>query len=267
MAEHGLNETVIGVAMDGTGLGTDGKIWGGEFFVADLNDFERYAHFDYIPMPGGDLVTKEPWRTAVSYLYNVYGREFLEFDLPFLKDISKDKLNLILLAIDKKINCPESSSAGRLFDAVAAISDICPISNFHAEAPMRLEAAIEKDIEESYEFSVGEIISFENTIKQIVNDVQNSVEKSVIAAKFHNTIINCIFVLAGKIRKERNVNKVVMSGGSFQNAYILKKVEQLLKKNGFTVYAHEKVPTNDAGIALGQLAIAAKRREIKENVK
>ncbi len=266
MAEHGLDETVIGIAFDGTGLGTDGKIWGGEFFIADLNIFERYSHFDYIPMPGGDLVTKEPWRTGVSYLYSIYGREFLDLNLPFLQDIPKDKLNLILMAIDKKLNCPESSSAGRLFDAVAAISGICPVSNFHAEAPMRLEAAIEKATEDSYEFTSGKTISFENTIKQIVDDVRNGVEKSIIAVKFHNTIINCIFTIARKIREERNVDIVVMSGGSFQNAYILEKAEQLLEKNGFTVYAHEKVPTNDAGIALGQLAIAAKRRE-RERIK
>ncbi len=265
MAEHNLDEDVIGVALDGTGLGTDGTIWGGEFFIANLNDFERYSHFDYIPLPGGDKVTKEPWRVGVSYLYQVYGKDFKDMNLPFLKDVHVDHLEIVMMAIDKKINCPQSSSAGRLFDAVSAITGICSVSHFHAEAPMRLEAAIIEDTDASYEFEVGESISFHKTIKGVVEDLTNKIDVSQIASKFHNTIINCIFAVAKKIREERKLNKVVMSGGSFQNAYILKKTEQLLERNGFEVYAHKKVPTNDAGIALGQLAIAAKRREIEKN--
>ncbi len=260
MAEHGLDEQVIGIAMDGTGLGTDNKIWGGEFFICDLNDFERFLHFDYIPLPGGDKVTEEPWRTAVSFLYKIYGRQFLDFELDFLSTIPKDKIEIIIQAIEKKINCPESSSAGRLFDAVAALTNICPVSNFHAEAPMRLEAAILEDNDEKYEFELNETISFEKTFRGIVTDLQNEISNSIISAKFHNTIINCIFVVAEKIRASNNINKVVLSGGSFQNAYILSKVEMLLEQNGFEVFSHKKVPSNDAGIALGQLAIAGKRR-------
>lgn len=265
MAEHNLDEDVIGVALDGTGLGTDGKIWGGEFLIANLNDFERYSHFDYIPLPGGDKVTKEPWRVGLSYLYKVYGKDFKDLNLSFLKDVPTDHLEIVLMAIDKNINCPESSSAGRLFDAIAAIADICPVSHFHAEAPMRLEAAIGEETNESYEFEVGESISFHKTIIGVVEDIKNKKTKALIASKFHNTIINCIFAIAEKIREERKINKVALSGGSFQNAYILEKIEQLLEQNGFEVYAHKKVPTNDAGIALGQLAIAAKRREIEKS--
>jgi hydrogenase maturation protein HypF len=263
MAEHGLDEQVIGIAMDGTGLGSDNKIWGGEFFVCDLNDFDRFSHFDYIPLPGGDKVTEEPWRTGVSFLYKIFGRQFLDFELDFLKEIPKDTVEIILKAIEKKINCPESSSAGRLFDAVAAITNICPVSKFHAEAPMRLEAAIEENITDKYEFDINETISFEQTFRAVITDLQNNVSSSEISAKFHNTFIYCIFVISEKIRRARNINKIVLSGGTFQNAYILEKLEQLLEENDFEVYSHKRLPSNDAGIALGQLAIAAKRRELR----
>src|ERR1035437_6867638 len=118
MAEHKLDEKVIGISFDGTGYGDDGNIWGGEFFICDLNDYDRISHFEYVPIPGGDRVADEPWRMAISYLYKVYGQDFLKIDLPFLKNISSEKIKLLLQAIDKKINCPITSSAGRLFDAV-----------------------------------------------------------------------------------------------------------------------------------------------------
>ncbi|MDD3686726.1 MAG: carbamoyltransferase HypF [Bacteroidales bacterium] len=260
MAEHGLDEQVIGVAMDGTGLGTDGKIWGAEFFVCDFNDFQRFCHFEYIPLPGGDKVTEEPWRTAVSMLYKYYGNEFRNLNLDFLQNIPTDKIDVIISAIDNKLNCPESSSAGRLFDAVSALTNICPVSGFHAEAPMRLEAAIEHESDKRYEVEIGEIISFCKTIEGIVNDLLNDVSKSDIAVKFHNTVVYAILKSAESIRQKTGLNKVVMSGGSFQNAFLLAKSEQLLNDKGFIVYSHKKIPANDGGLALGQLAIAARRR-------
>jgi hydrogenase maturation protein HypF len=260
MAEHHLDEKIIGVSFDGTGYGDDGNIWGGEFFVCDLNDCERISHFEYIPVPGGDKVSGEPWRMAVSYLYKVYGKEFLNLDLSFLKDIPKEKINLLLQAIDKKLNCPLTSSAGRLFDAVAAITGICTYNGFEAEAPMRLESAIGKDCEKSYNYTVNETVCFEKTINGIVNDVMNNVELSVIAAKFHNTLITAIIEVVSFARSKYNLNKVVLSGGVFQNRYLLENAENILTKNHFEVYTHCKVPSNDGGIALGQLAIGAKRK-------
>ena len=262
MAEHGLDEQVIGVSMDGTGYGGDGNIWGGEFFTCDLSDYKRYSHFDYISLPGGDSVTKEPWRTGISYLYKIYGKEFLNFDLPFLKSIDAEKSNLIIQAIEKKINCPLSSSAGRLFDAVAAITNVCPVSKFHAEAPMRLESIANAGIEFGYSFDLGEIVSFDSTIEAIVEDLNDNVDLADISAKFHNTVINAIFTTVSQIRKETSINKVVLSGGTFQNKYILSRLEKILKKEKFEVYSQLKVPSNDGGIALGQLVIAAKRREL-----
>ncbi len=263
MAEHYLDEKVIGVSFDGTGYGDDGNIWGGEFFICDLNDYERVSYFEYLPIPGGDKVSEEPWRMAVSYLYKVFGKEFLKFNLPFLKNISSEKINLLLQAIDKKLNCPLTSSAGRLFDAVAAITGICSINGFEAEAPVRLESAIDKHCKEKYKYSISEIVCFNQTIKGIVDDVMNLVEPPVISTKFHNTLISVILDVVSLVRKKYNLNKVVLSGGVFQNRYLLENVENILKENKFEVYAHSKVPSNDGGIALGQLAIAAKRRELE----
>ena len=262
MAEHGLDEKVIGVSFDGTGYGDDGNIWGGEFFICDLSDYKRYSHFEYIPLPGGDKVTKEPWRTGISYLYKYYGRDFLKFDLPFLKEINNEKVNIIIQAIEKNINCPLSSSSGRLFDAVAAITNVCTVSKFHAEAPMRLESISHPGIEYAYPFDFGKVVSFESTIKEIVEDLIENIDVSEISAKFHNTVINVIFAVASQIRKESGINKIVLSGGTFQNRYILSRIEQILEKENFEVYSQLKIPSNDGGIALGQLVIAAKKREL-----
>jgi hydrogenase maturation protein HypF len=267
MAEYNLDEKVIGVSMDGTGYGDDGNIWGGEFFVCDLAEYARNIHFEHIPLPGGDSVTKEPWRTAVSYLYKIFGNDFLKLDIPFVQNMDRSKTDIIIQAIDKKINCPLSSSAGRLFDAVAAITNVCTVSKFHAEAPMRLENIASGTVEIAYPFDFGEVISFDSTIEEIIQDITDEVPVPEISAKFHNTVINVIFAVSSQIRKETGLNKIVLSGGTFQNKYILSRLELILEKDGFEVYSHHKVPSNDGGIALGQLAIAAKMRKIGEQVK
>jgi len=262
MAENKLDEKVIGISFDGTGYGDDGNIWGGEFFICDLNEYDRISHFEYIPIPGGDRVADEPWRMAVSYLYKVYGKDFLKIELPFFKNISSEKINLIIQAIDKKINCPLTSSAGRLFDAVAAIANICTVNGFEAEAPMRLESIIGNKCKEHYNYKIDQTVCFDLTIKEIVDDVLNSVETSVISAKFHNTIISVILEAAKKAREKYSLNKIVLSGGVFQNKYLLEGIENNLTENKFEVFTHSKVPSNDGGIALGQLAIAAKRKSL-----
>ena len=258
MAEYKLDEKVIGVSFDGTGLGDDNHIWGGEFFVCDLKEYTRINHFDYIAMPGGDKASHEPWRMALSYLYKTYGKEFVELDLPFLKNIKPSTIELICAAIDKNINSPLTSSSGRLFDAVAAIINLCPLSKFHAEAPMRLEAIIDRKIKQAYPFTIGKTIIFEETIELIVNDLKRSAPLSEISAKFHNTIIAIILEVAKETRDNHNLNKIVLSGGTFQNKYLLENIETLLIKHNFEVFSPKKVPTNDGGIAIGQLVIAAK---------
>jgi len=261
MAENGLDEKVIGVALDGTGFGDDGHIWGGEFLLCDLADYQRIFHFDYVAMPGGDKASKEPWRMAISYLYKAFGKKFLDMDLPVLKEIDTQDILFLLSAIDKNINTPLTSSAGRLFDAVASLTGICHYSGFHAEAPMRLEKIIASGCSDSYSFQLNDVIDFQNTIKEIVQDIFNKIAPSIISAKFHNTIINVIFAASSTIRNRYDINSVVLSGGTFQNRYIAENVEKKLNDNGFNVITHSQVPSNDGGIALGQLSIAAKRRE------
>ena len=259
MAENKINEKVIGISFDGTGLGTDGNIWGSEFFICDLKDFLRVKHFEYVPMPGGDKAAEEPWRMAISYLYKYYGEKLFDINIPFLRKINNKSVELICHAIDKKINCPLTSGAGRLFDAVAALIDLCSINIFHAEAPMRLESAINKNIQSAYSFKIGNEISFEETFSQIISDIYKEESIALISTKFHNTIINVVIESVCEISKESGINSVVLSGGTFQNKYILGNIENRLEHKNFRVYSHKKIPTNDAGIAIGQMAIAAAR--------
>jgi hydrogenase maturation protein HypF len=263
MAEHGLDEKVVGVSLDGTGYGTDGKIWGAEFMVCDLAEFRRITHFDYVPLPGGDRAAEEPWRMAVSYLYRSYGASMHDLDLPLFRTVERDKIDILVKMIAQGINSPPASSAGRLFDAVSAILGVCYVANFPAEGPMRLESLAGSGVRDRYEFEMGETLVFDRTIRGIVEDVTKGVRSSVISARFHNTIISAIFETVKKICSEEKTDKVVLSGGVFQNAYLLSGTESILEKNHFKVYSHSAVPANDAGIALGQLAIAAKRREMK----
>ena len=264
MAEHDLDEQVIGISFDGTGFGIDGNIWGGEFLICDLNDFERFSHFEYIKQPGGDAANKHPWRMLLSYLQHYFGSDFINENLDLFPGIDKSEIALILSMIEKNINCPLSSSSGRLFDAVSALTGVCQTASYHAEAPMRLESLLgnKTELAEYYSYINKDIISFKSTFNEIISDLKSGVDKSVISAKFHNTIIELIVAMAEKMKRNTGVKKVVLSGGTFQNRYILEKAEGRLLKQGFKVFTQSEIPSNDGGIALGQLAIAAKRRSL-----
>jgi len=263
MAEHGLDENVIGIALDGTGYGTDGNTWGSEFFVCDLTDFERFTHFEYMALPGGDLATEEPWRMAFSLLYKIYRERYKDLEMNFIQQLDPEKARLIAGMIDKGINCPLTCGAGRLFDAVAALLGLVHIASFQAEGPMRLEAIVKADCTDYYEYTAGKTLKFDKTITGIVADLQNGLDQASIATKFHNTIIIAIFDSANAIRQQEGISKVVLSGGVFQNKYLLEGVTKILQNDHFEVYSHAAVPTNDGGIALGQLAVASKRRELQ----
>ncbi len=262
MAENSIHEPVIGIALDGTGYGTDGHIWGGEFMVCDYTRFERRAHFEYLPLPGGDRVATEPWRSGLSLLRRIYGNALFDLDLPLLKQVDPGKLKKVHEALEKGINCPLSSGAGRLFDAVAALTGLCLNARFHAEAPMRLESAIRQNISGIYEFAAGKEISFMPAIRQICGDLKAGVDAGSIAAKFHNTIAEASLQTVIHIRKETGIDKVALSGGTFQNKYLSELLERKLLLNKFTVYTHSKVPCNDGGLALGQIVIAANNLRI-----
>lgn len=258
MAEHGLDEEVIGICLDGTGFGPDENIWGSEFMIADLKGYSRFTHFDYIPMPGGEKAIKEPWRMAYSYIFK-YFDSFDYKSIPLFNSINTQKLSLIKEMIVNKMNSPLSSGAGRLFDAVSAILGLCPMETFDSEAPMRLESVIDCETDEFYPFLANKTVIFADTIKAILEDIPLH-EISVISAKFHNTVAQVILEVSKQIRKNKSLKKVVLSGGVFQNKYLLEKSSFLLSSNGFKVFTNHLVPANDGGISLGQIIIASKNR-------
>ncbi|MEE8441931.1 MAG: carbamoyltransferase HypF [Spirochaetia bacterium] len=272
MAEHGLTGPVIGVALDGTGFGDDGAVWGGEFMIAELTGYERFAHFDYIRLPGGDLAVNEPWRSGLSYLTRAFGPEGLRSSARSSLAIFRDEVvtsrerDAALHALAGGINAPLTSSAGRLFDAVAALCGICTRSRFDAEAPMRLTDCLAEGVEETYPFEIAgplgdapRRVQFDPMIRQIVHDVAAGIPVGLISARFHNTICKSLVDVAREAREERGINRVALSGGVFQNWYLLARSEEKLAAAGFEVFSHEKVPSNDGGIALGQLTVAAAR--------
>ncbi len=260
MAEHGLDEDVIGIAFDGTGFGDDGHIWGSEFFICNLKNYQQISHFEYLPLPGGDLAATEPWRMAIVYLYQIYGKDFHTLKLPIIKNTSPEKIDWLLKAIGNNINCPLSSGAGRVFDAVSALLGLCYYSTFEAEAPIRLENIADHNEIKQYTYDVKNTISFKESIKEIIVDIKNGTLPETIAGKFHNTIVAATSEKIVEIKKMSGLKKVVLSGGSFQNKILLEKTCKKLTNSGFKVYTHQHIPANDGGISLGQLIIAAKNR-------
>jgi hydrogenase maturation protein HypF len=256
IVDNAVKGDVIGVAFDGTGFGTDGNIWGGEVFVGNLKKFRRAAHLEYVAMPGADAAVREPWRMAASYLYKAYGNNFL-------KKLKKGGRALFIKAmIDKKINSPLTSSAGRLFDAVGSIVLEKEDAAFEAELPIELEKIAAKDNNDAYTFGKGDshfLGQASTVIKAIMNDMEKKTDRAVIAAKFHNAVANLIVSAASAIRKNTGTDKVVLSGGVFQNKYLSAKAADILKDKGFKVYRHRGINTNDSGIPIGQIAIAQAR--------
>ena len=260
MAEYDINEKVIGISYDGTGYGTDGNIWGSELLLSDYTSFNRFSHFEYIPLPGGDIATREPWRTGLAYLYHVYGRDWQIVDIPFLKRIDLEKARQITDAIDKGINYHLCCSAGRLFDAVSALLLLCLESNYHAEAPMRLENEIDQKINGNYSFEIDSAVSFRKTIREIIEDILANVNTARIVTKFHNTVAIAAVRQIQTAFEQTKLRKVILSGGTFQNRYLTEKIVHLLRKLEVECYSPREIPCNDGGIALGQLAVAAHKK-------
>ncbi|PIP41477.1 carbamoyltransferase HypF [Candidatus Desantisbacteria bacterium CG_4_9_14_3_um_filter_40_11] len=261
MAENSIDERVLGIALDGIGYGTDGHIWGGEFLLADYSGFERIAHLKYIPMPGADLATKQPWRMAVSYLYAACGGI-----IPpgFIERWGSERVKIIIKMMEQGLNSPLTSSAGRLFDAVASIIGIRDEVDYEAQAAIELEMMAEEHCNGEYGFFVDQDtkpwgIDTIPIIRGILNDMGTGVVSSIISARFHNTIIAMIQQISRLIRERWMVNKVALSGGVFQNRYLLERVKPLLEGDGFIVFSHSRVPANDGGISLGQVVIASRR--------
>lgn len=257
MAEHSLEEEVIGVAFDGTGYGTDGKLWGGEFFICDKERFKRLAHINYIALPGGEGAIREPWKIAISYLYDTFKEDYTVY-VP--KHLQEKKHQIITEIIKKDINSPKASSIGRLFDAVAALLGFDAKITFQGEAAIDLENLCCRDDQSFYQYNISledgiYIIDCKSLIKSVVIEVIDGIDKELIARRFHNTIIKFTIELCEILRKEYNLSSVVLSGGVFQNEILLINIYKELIKRDFKVYIHEQIPANDEGISIGQMII------------
>jgi len=266
LVEHGLVGPVIGLACDGTGYGTDRAIWGCECLIASLSDFERFGHLAYYSLAGSDKASKEAIRPLLGLLKKTYGNNFkLEEFSWLLESIEPDikKQHVISEQLDKRINTVETSSLGRVFDAVAAMIGLGNYNHFEAQLPMALEAIAAVDVEDRYELELfsppGEPYQFglRETVRQLVSDVQSEVDAGTISAKFHNTISEILLGFAVVCRSETDLNAVVLSGGVFCNRYLTNRLVKLLKEEGFRVLFNQDFPSNDGGLSVGQAAIAA----------
>jgi hydrogenase maturation protein HypF len=260
MAEHGLEGPVIGVAFDGLGYGDDGTIWGGEFLVATLSRYERRAHLRTVPLAGGDRAVREPWRMAVSYLRDALGKDPLSLSLPGWNVISGKKIEIVTSMMQRGLNTVQTSSCGRLFDAVASIVGLRHEVNYEGQAAIELEMAAVEGVSGSYPFEIGSTnpwkIDMRPTIDHLVREVRMKLPVGSMAAKFHNTLVAVIVEVCRRLRETDGLKRVCLSGGTFQNEYLLQRVIPALQARGFEVYFNSQVPTNDGGIALGQAVVA-----------
>lgn len=259
MVDNDLEGEVIGVAMDGLGYGTDGRLWGSEFLIARLDDFRRVCHLEYVPMPGGVKAIKEPWRMAAVYLHRAFGDDFLNMDLPFVRRLNLKAWRVLQQMIAQRLNSPLTCGMGRLFDAVASLLGLADQVNYEGQAAIALEMIADESCRESYHFGLdenGSIIQTSPVMHSIVQDLRANVPPSVVAAKFHRAVADIIARVAARIRQEAGLKRVVLSGGVFQNTLLLEQACRQLEAQGFDPYWHHRVPPNDGGIALGQAVVA-----------
>ena len=264
MAEHGFkgDRPVIGVAFDGTGYGEDGAIWGGEILIADYAGYERPYHLSYVPMPGGDKAIKEPWRMALAWL-DAAEVEWDESLPPIHHSIirsnpSQELSKVVRYQIKSGINSPPTSSIGRLFDAVSSLAGIRHSASYEGQAAIEMEAIIDPNEKAVYPFILtSDLIDPTPMIREIVHDLRAGCNQAIIAARFHNSLAQMVVAACSKLRLTHGLSEVILSGGVWQNMILLVQSVKLLRKQGFDVYVHQVVPTNDGGIAIGQAAVAA----------
>jgi len=266
MAENGLDGEVIGVILDGTGYGSDGTIWGGEFLLGGYHGFTRCGHFGQMRMPGGDAAVREPYRMALSALYPLYGNALFEQPLTVLSQVAEPDRPLFLKMLERGINSPLTSSCGRLFDAVSALIGVRSRISYEGQAAIELEALAELGNSSApypYPYRVqGEgcrAIDFGPMIAAICGDLAAGRGSADIARAFHQTVASAVLELCQGIREGSGNDRVVLSGGVFQNRILTEDVAKLLSGDGFDVYCHRLVPPNDGGLALGQAVIAGRK--------
>ena len=257
MLENRLDEKVIGLILDGTGFGYDGTIWGGEVLIGDYVEIERFAHLERFPLPGGDAAAKEPWRTALSYVYNSFDRE-----IPSSKIFDRFPTKNVLQIIEKNINSPLTSSAGRLFDAVAFLAGGPEKIRYEAEAAIHLTQAVTELNAKTFfydEFDArSKIISLKKLVRNIFEAAVSGEAFTQIANRFHSTLTQMLTEACIAASDRHQIKKIVLSGGVFQNEILLTQIENKLREEGFEVFSHSKIPTNDGGISFGQAGVASK---------
>jgi hydrogenase maturation protein HypF len=261
LADNGEVDPVIGIAFDGTGYGTDGTIWGGEVLVADLVGFERAGHLATVPLPGGEAAIREPWRMAAAWLDAAY-----QGDPP--KGLAVQGRNAarwddVLAVARSGVASPRTSSAGRLFDAVAALLGVRDRITFEGQAAIELEQLADRSTTGVHpaEVDAAGVLDGGALVRAVVDDLAAEVPREVIAARFHNGLAGLVISACGIVRERTGLHAVALSGGVFQNLLLLDTVYDGLLAQGFRVLTHRRVPPNDGGISLGQAAVAAARHQ------
>ena len=257
LAEHGICGPVIGVAFDGSGYGTDGTIWGGEFLVGNARRVRRMAHLRPVPLPGGEQAVREPWRMAMSHLLDAAA------DPQIVTRRHAEAARVLERMILRGVNSPAASSAGRLFDAVAAIAGVADVVSFEGQAAMQLEwLAADRPVDGAYVCD----LQLENDtllldprplIRAVATEARAGVEAADIGRRFHRGLATAITDVCTRLRAREGIDEVVLTGGVFLNALLTNDCVELLSAAGFRVYRHRVVPPNDGGLSLGQLAVAA----------
>lgn len=266
MAEHGVTEPVIGVAFDGTGLGTDGAIWGGEFLLAEGAGYQRFGHLAYVPLPGGDAAVRQPWRMAAAHLWAAYGGEMERLPIPFLEEVEPGQWSLLKQLLVRGVHCPPTSSIGRLFDAVAALLGVRRMAHFEAQAAMELEMAADSGARGSYplelrETANGWVADPAPLMQGLVSDLAAGRPTADMAGAFHNAVRDLIVEMVGRIARRTGVRRVALTGGVFQNALLTERTAHALAVRNFEVLLQRRVPCNDGGLALGQALVASRAVE------
>ncbi|PKN87544.1 MAG: carbamoyltransferase HypF [Chloroflexi bacterium HGW-Chloroflexi-8] len=251
-----LESPIIGLCFDGTGLGTDHAIWGGEVLIGKLSQYIRRFHLKYVPLPGGDVTIRIPARMALTHLW----ANNIEWDPSFLpaQDLCVEEKNVLRTQLTKGINSPPTSSMGRLFDAIASFIGVRQRVNYEGQAAIEMESMVDFSIQDYYSFNLAnDLIDAEPLWNQIVRDFLANASPTVMASKFHNSVSQLCLDICQVIKKESGITTVALSGGVWQNKVLIKKTISLLQQNHFEVLWHSKIPTNDGGIAFGQACIAA----------
>jgi hydrogenase maturation protein HypF len=267
LAENDVEGPALGVTWDGTGYGSDGTVWGGEFLLGDAADFARVAHLRAFRLPGGEVAVREPRRVALGLLWEIYGEAALERDdLAPVRAFDPAERRLLAQMLNRGLNSPLTTSAGRLFDGVAALLDLHQKITFEGQAAMALEFAADPSVDDAYTLPLtrdqsSAVLDWRALVEAVLDDLKRGIAPGVIAARFHNGLVEAIVEVAQAIGQPQ----VALTGGCFQNRLLTARAARRLDEAGFQVLLHRQVPPNDGGISLGQIAVAAAQLKIQSN--